>query len=69
MIDVTLRITGSVRRLVIRPEDVVLVTLDQEDISVETAEKVKDKVQEHFPSNKVLVCGPSAEIRVMREVK
>lgn len=68
MADVTLRITGQVRKLVVVPGDVIIVTIDNDLIDDEMIEIVKKKVQECFPRNKVLVCGPNVEIKVMREV-
>lgn len=69
MTELILKITGQIRKIAVRPGDVILVSIVNDLIDAETTEEIKQKVQSCFPESKVLVCGPDVEIKVMREVK
>jgi len=69
MADLTLKVTGQIRKLSVLPGDVIIVTVNNDLVDADTAETIKKKVQECFPVSKVLVCGPDVDIKVMREVK
>jgi hypothetical protein len=60
---VSQRLFESVQILRLRPDDVVVVEVD--DLHPDQMEQVKEKAQEQFPDNKVIVAS-KARIRIVR---
>jgi hypothetical protein len=58
------RFIGSVNRLRLRPGDAIVLSTE-ELITDETAKRLREQVEAHFPGHRCLVLGPGMKLGVL----